>query len=108
MKIKYLCSALASACGVLVCIISLNCKSTLPFQGPFDGILSFSQGAAFASLLCGVQEQNQGSPIKFSFVILIAGFKSRQSSHQSLYSSPITIPSLHVFGDTDKVISKGR
>ena len=29
-------------------------------QGPFDGILSFSQGAALASLLCGLREENHG------------------------------------------------
>ena len=48
------------------------------------------------------------SPIKFNFVILVAGFKSRQSSHSDLYSKQITIPSLHVFGETDKVIQKGK
>ncbi|XP_052248811.1 esterase OVCA2-like isoform X2 [Dreissena polymorpha] len=75
-------------------------------QGPFDGVLSFSQGAAFASLLCGIQQQNPDSPIKFNFVIFVAGFKSRQSAHNVLYSKKITIPSLHVFGKTDKVIMK--
>ncbi|XP_052809786.1 esterase OVCA2-like isoform X3 [Mya arenaria] len=75
-------------------------------QGPFDGILSFSQGASFASLLCGIQQQNPDSPIKFNFVILVAGFKSRQSAHEHLYKEKITVPSLHVFGDTDKVIQK--
>ena len=44
---------------------------------------------------------------KFDFAILVAGYKSRQSSHESLYSIPISIPTLHVFGDTDKVIPKG-
>ncbi|WAQ93549.1 OVCA2-like protein [Mya arenaria] len=46
------------------------------------------------------------SPIKFNFVILVAGFKSRQSAHEHLYKEKITVPSLHVFGDTDKVIQK--
>lgn len=75
-------------------------------QGSFDGILSFSQGAAFATLLCGIQQQNPESPFKFDFVILVAGFKSRQSAHACLYSDPISIPSLHVYGDTDQVIQK--
>ena len=47
------------------------------------------------------------SVLQFDFVILVAGFKSRQSSHQCFYEIPVTIPSLHVFGDTDKVIDKG-
>lgn len=47
-------------------------------------------------------------PYQFDFVILVAGFKSRQKQHDSLYLKPITTPSLHVFGDTDKVIPKGK
>lgn len=80
-------------------------KKTFLEQGPFDGILSFSQGAAFASLLCGMKEQNP-ELFQFDFAILVAGYKSRQSSHQNFYSTPISIPTLHVYGDTDKVIPK--
>ena len=47
-------------------------------------------------------------PFEFDFVILVAGFKSRQKPHEHLYQKTITTPSLHVFGDTDKVIEKGR
>ncbi|XP_033762026.1 esterase OVCA2-like isoform X2 [Pecten maximus] len=76
-------------------------------QGPFDGVLAFSQGAAFLSLICALREQNPSdSPFQFDFVILVAGFKSRQSPHQDLYSTKVSLPSLHVFGDTDKVIQK--
>ncbi|XP_053373634.1 esterase OVCA2-like [Mercenaria mercenaria] len=80
-------------------------KKTFEEEGPFDGILSFSQGAAFASVLCGLREQNPES-FKFDFAILVAGYKSRQSSHQSYYSVPISIPTLHVYGDTDRIIQK--
>jgi hypothetical protein len=48
------------------------------------------------------------SPIKFDFAIFIAGFKSRQKDHKTLYDIIIDIPTLHVFGDTDKVISRGK
>ena len=48
------------------------------------------------------------SPIKFDFAIFIAGFKSRQKDHETLYDIIIDIPTLHVFGDTDKVISRGK
>lgn len=41
-------------------------------------------------------------------MIFVAGFRSRQSAHDHLYSRKITIPSLHVFGYTDRVIPKGR
>ncbi|KAK3108086.1 hypothetical protein FSP39_000863 [Pinctada imbricata] len=81
-------------------------KQSLIEQGPFDGILAFSQGAAMLSLICGLQKQNPDGPFKFDFVILIAGFRSRQKPHDELYSQKFTVPSLHVFGDTDKVIPK--
>ena len=40
-------------------------------------------------------------------MILVAGFRSRQSQHDHLYKVPFSVPSLHVYGDTDKVIQKG-
>ena len=45
--------------------------------------------------------------LQFDFVILVAGFRSRQSQHDQLYKVPFSVPSLHVYGDTDKVIQKG-
>ena len=44
--------------------------------------------------------------MSFNFAILVAGFRSRSSGHDDLYSNVITLPTLHVFGDTDKVIEK--
>lgn len=81
-------------------------KQTIQEEGPFDGILSFSQGAALASLLCGLREQDHEGVFRFNFVILVAGFRSRQSQHNGLYKVPFNIPSLHVYGETDKVIQK--
>ncbi|XP_077863662.1 esterase OVCA2-like [Saccoglossus kowalevskii] len=74
-------------------------------QGPFDGVVGFSQGASFVSLLCSIGDQPD-SPFQFDFAILIAGFKSLLSPHSKYYDEPITCPSLHVYGDTDKVIPK--
>lgn len=74
-------------------------------QGPFDGVLGFSQGASMLSLICGLKEQMIEN-FQFDFAIFVAGFKSRQKPHTDLYNRIITIPSLHVFGDTDKVIEK--
>ena len=45
--------------------------------------------------------------IKFNFAIFVAGFKSRSAPHDALYSQKVTIPTLHVFGETDRVIEKG-
>ncbi|GCB85699.1 hypothetical protein scyTo_0026326, partial [Scyliorhinus torazame] len=71
--------------------------------GPFDGILGFSQGAAFVSMICALKQQ--GDPrFQFDFAILVAGFRSRCKQHDRFYQEPIAVPSLHVFGDTDQVI----
>ncbi|XP_033099457.1 esterase OVCA2-like isoform X2 [Anneissia japonica] len=74
-------------------------------HGPFDGILGFSQGASMVSFICSLQCKGD-SRFSFDFAILVAGFKSLNSMHDSLYDQPITIPTLHVFGDTDNVIPK--
>ncbi|KAM4043994.1 esterase OVCA2 [Anomaloglossus baeobatrachus] len=71
--------------------------------GPFDGILGFSQGAAFVAILCALKQQ--GDPrFQFDFAILFGGFKSRATEHAHFYKEAITVPSLHVYGDTDRVI----
>lgn len=73
-------------------------------QGPFDGILGFSQGAAFVAMLCSIQEQKLEPAFGFRFAIIVAGFRSACTQHQKFYNSPIQVPSLHVFGLEDRVI----
>ncbi|XP_071111444.1 esterase OVCA2-like [Haliotis cracherodii] len=80
-------------------------KRSILEQGPFDGILGFSQGACMLSLICCLRERDPDL-FKFNFAIFIAGFKSRCIPHESFYETLVTIPTLHVFGDTDKVIPK--
>ena len=73
-------------------------------DGPFDGVLGFSQGASFVSLLCGMLN-NQSSKIQFKFAILVSGFQSLVSPHLDEYKHSIdTCPTFHVFGDGDQVI----
>lgn len=74
-------------------------------NGPFDGMLGFSQGAAMLGLICGLQQQGKLS-YSFKFAIFVSAFKSRSIPHQDLYKEKITIPTLHVFGETDQVIQK--
>ncbi|XP_071958103.1 esterase OVCA2-like isoform X2 [Antedon mediterranea] len=74
-------------------------------HGPFDGILGFSQGASMVGFICSLQCQGDAR-FNFDFAILVAGFKSVNSFHKSLYEKPVTMPTLHVFGDTDNVIPK--
>lgn len=79
-------------------------RETVQEQGPFDGILGFSQGAAFVAMLCSLQEQNLEPLFNFRFAILIAGFRSACTEHDQFYKTALQIPSLHVFGQEDRVI----
>lgn len=76
-------------------------------EGPFDGILGFSQGAAFSAIICGLIEKD-ALPFKINFAIIVAGFKSLFDGHKELYSKSVTIPSLHVIGESDEVINNER
>ncbi|EFN80257.1 UPF0483 protein CG5412, partial [Harpegnathos saltator] len=78
-------------------------KETFLEQGPFDGILGFSQGAAFVSILC-VMKKKQLLEIEFNFAIIISGFKSLCAPHSIYYNEEIDIPSLHIYGENDQVI----
>lgn len=73
-------------------------------EGPFDGVLSFSQGASLVSLLAAGKLKDPSSKVKFRFAILVSGFKSALTAHQNAYTSAIDCPSLHIFGDSDGVI----
>ena len=72
-------------------------------QGPFDGVLGFSQGASLVSLLC-ILRTDPSNPIEFKFAILVAGFKSLISPHFELYRELIDCPSFHTIGESDAVI----
>ncbi|VUZ52951.1 unnamed protein product, partial [Hymenolepis diminuta] len=85
-------------------------KEALRTQGPFDGILAFSQGAAFATLLQMLMEHHPeewNAPI-VKFAILVATFRSRSSVHTPLYRTdqPIKMPTLLVYGEVDNVIPR--
>ncbi|KAM4699426.1 esterase OVCA2 [Discoglossus pictus] len=71
--------------------------------GPFNGILGFSQGAALAAMLCALKQKGD-IRFQFDFAILVSGFKSLAYEHTEYYQDPIAVPSLHVFGETDRVI----
>jgi len=84
-------------------------EEALRTEGPFHGVLAFSQGAALGGLLCLLQERDRLSS-SFSFCILVAGFISRCTDHTDLFESlaaegkKVNLPTLHVFGSSDKVI----
>ena len=78
-------------------------KEFLKKNGPFQGVLGFSQGAAMAAVLCASMQQTN----ELGFVILIGGFPPRDTTLQKLISGSSTlkqIRSLHVIGEADEVV----
>ena len=75
-------------------------------QGPFDGVLGFSQGASFVPLLGVIKQREPDGPIQFRFAILVAAFKSLVEPHSEYYAtSPLLdVPSIHIIGASDAVI----
>ncbi|XP_050225798.1 rhodanese-like domain-containing protein 6 [Mercurialis annua] len=65
-------------------------------EGPFDGILGFSQGAAMAASVCALERRLKGD-INIRFAILCSGFALQLSDVKSV---TINCPSLHIFGST--------
>ncbi|XP_066599528.1 esterase OVCA2 [Prorops nasuta] len=72
-------------------------------HGPFDGIIGFSQGAAFTTILCAMQQKKLLSA-RFDFVIIISGFESLCKPHKVYYEENINLPCLFIYGETDKII----
>jgi len=70
-------------------------KNVFSQEGPFDGILGFSQGAAMAALISALQEELKGE-MDFKFVVLCSGFALRM---KAMECGPIKCPSLHIFGN---------
>ncbi|XP_061351309.1 uncharacterized protein LOC133312124 [Gastrolobium bilobum] len=78
-------------------------------NGPFDGVLGFSQGAILAAALPGMQAQGValGKVNKIKFLIVISGAKFGEKKFgmpklaSNVFSEPIGCPSLHFIGETD-------
>ena len=83
-------------------------------QGPFDGVLGFSQGACVAAVLSAMLEKGSLPPnIKFDFAVLISGFLPRDACYSAICdpagSGKIRqVRSLHVVGKSDDVVEPAR
>lgn len=73
-------------------------------NGPFDGLLGFSQGAILSTGLPGLQATGVAltKVPKIKFLIIIGGAMLKSPSlAEKAYGSPIECPSLHFLGETD-------
>eukprot|EP00668_Euglena_longa_P002197 GGOE01002541.1.p1 GENE.GGOE01002541.1~~GGOE01002541.1.p1 ORF type:complete len:232 (+),score=32.47 GGOE01002541.1:45-740(+) len=91
-------------------------------QGPYDGILGFSQGAAMACLVTSIIHSDVPVPqVQLStelraelqqqlrFAIFIGGFRPRDPALQFIFAHPIPrIKTFHVIGATDDLVRPER
>ncbi|KAK4769181.1 hypothetical protein SAY86_027331 [Trapa natans] len=69
-------------------------KNIFSKDGPFDGILGFSQGAAMATIVCAHQDMFKGE-MNFRFAVLCSGYAPKL---EDISFGSIHCPSLHIFG----------
>ncbi|KAJ1723062.1 hypothetical protein LPJ53_002588 [Coemansia erecta] len=89
--------------------------NVLEEQGPFDGIIGFSQGklgGLMAALITSMLEHRNPlldtSHPAFKFAIISSGYKLTDVKWTHLYDLPILTPSLHVYGVLDGMIAPSR
>ncbi|XP_065221228.1 esterase OVCA2 [Planococcus citri] len=75
-------------------------------DGPYHGLLGFSQGGSMAAIIAALDQQK--SKRRFQFIMLVSGLKSHIKSHSKFYENIIDIPSLHVMGEADTLVDKGK
>uniref|UniRef100_A0ACD5URZ2 Uncharacterized protein n=1 Tax=Avena sativa TaxID=4498 RepID=A0ACD5URZ2_AVESA len=88
-----------------------NIEELMVREGPFDGLLGFSQGALLSAALVGLQEQglalNRVPTVKY--VIVISGGRIQSPALAAkAYANKIKCPSLHFIGDNDFAKTHGE
>ncbi|KAG9017240.1 hypothetical protein FRB90_001258 [Tulasnella sp. 427] len=98
---------------------SVEYAKRLMIEHQFDGVFGFSQGAAFAGLLCAMLERPHLYPQilvdgklpqpPFKFGIFAGGFKPVPAPLAAVFSEgPVTTPTLHVIGKNDVIVYAPR
>jgi predicted esterase len=75
-------------------------RALIPEQGPV-AVLGFSQGAMLAATLAALSAR--GSFPTLRCAVLIAGAVPRARELSPLFSEPVAVPSLHVWGERDSM-----
>lgn len=86
-------------------------KKAYQEHGPFIGIMGFSQGSGIVGAILSsfnevVGDEKANDSLKFA--ILYSGFKFDNKSVQHYYEKRITLPTLHVMGELDTLVSNER
>ncbi|CCG81333.1 Dihydrofolate reductase [Taphrina deformans PYCC 5710] len=87
-------------------------KRILETEGPFDGVMGFSQGGGFAAILTSLLERPNKmldtTHPPFKFAVIFSGFRSYFPQHEFLYQPKIQTPMLHVIGKVDPIVTPER
>jgi predicted esterase len=78
-------------------------KKVFTEQGPFDGVLGFSQGGTLASIICALR---QSIPeFKFNFAMIFSAFPTSVPEYNQLYKTiPADFHCLQSYGQGDTLI----
>lgn len=80
-------------------------------EGPFDGLLGFSQGAILSAAMPGLQEKGVAltKVPKIKYLVIIGGAKFQSPAvAEKAYAAKIKCPSLHFIGETDFLKKHGE
>ena len=98
-------------------------------EGPFDGVIGFSQGACAAAIVASLldshaparfhafslQSDNPVTPFSIlpsqqplKFAVIYSGFLAPGKRYAAFYDPPIRVPTLHFLGQLDGVVEEGR
>lgn len=117
--------------GIDVCFDEI--AKLIATEGPFDGVMGFSQGAALAAMVASLLEQpsrqeafkraQESSPLAISypasfknlqqpplrFLVSYCGFRAPGERYNGFYEDPtIQTPSCHVNGSLDTLVEESR
>lgn len=86
-------------------------KKAYEEHGPFVGVMGFSQGSGIVGAILSsfnkvVGDEKAMEHLKFA--ILYSGFRFENESVQHYYKEKITVPTLHVIGELDTLVSNER
>ncbi|KAL9009539.1 MAG: hypothetical protein Q9173_005437 [Seirophora scorigena] len=108
---------------------------TIKTEGPFDGVIGFSQGGCAAGMVAGLLESGRRRSFVFAadtqdverfpssfdpfheqgssqpqlkFAIIYSGFPAPGTRYSRFYEPPLTTPTLHFLGTLDGVVEEAR
>lgn len=86
-------------------------KAAYETDGPFVGLMGFSQGAGVVGTILSRYPQvvgNEKAKDELKFAMMYSGFVYKDPSVAKFYEKRIELPTLHIMGELDTVVSNER